>query len=467
MSSAADPTLVRCQSRLGTVLRDKWRLDSLLGVGGMAAVYAATHRNGTRAAVKILHAELSVSALSRQRFLAEGHAANAVGHPGAVRILDDDVSEDGSLFLVTELLEGETLEQRRIRLGGRLPEDDVFLAMDQVLDVLVAAHAQGVVHRDLKPENLFLTRSGQLKVLDFGIARLREPVNASRLTQAGDAMGTPAYMSPEHARGLWDEVDSRSDLWSVGASMYHLLSGSVVHEGRTVNEQLLEAMTRPAAALSKVAPDVSPALRRVVDCALAFDKRARWPDASAMRDALRGAYEELHGVPMSGASPLGVAGWISDESLVRLHPRRSPSDLPTPPASGVTANRRVPRREARQTAIAAAALVAAVVVSGLVVGLRGAGPREGSAAIAPEASVAQVRSAASALPRQSQADSPPNPGTLAAPSPPEMAATDLPIAPPPPDPSTPKAAPAPRRDCDPPYVVDTPSGKKRWKLECL
>src|SRR5271154_4956088 len=119
-AGASDPLVARARERVGTTLRDKWRLDVLLGVGGMAAVYAATHRNGSRAAVKILHPGMSTNAFVRERFMWEGYAANAVGHEGAVKVIDDDEAEDGSLFLVTELLDGETLEERRVRMGGRL-----------------------------------------------------------------------------------------------------------------------------------------------------------------------------------------------------------------------------------------------------------------------------------------------------------------------------------------------------------
>ena len=193
LTQLLDPLVVRARQRVGQVLREKWRLDVLLGVGGMAAVYGATHRNGSRAAVKILHSELSTNAEVRSRFTREGHAANAVGHDGAVKVIDDDVAEDGSLYLVTELLDGETLEDRRERSGGRLREDEVLSIADQLLDVLGAAHAKGVVHRDIKPANIFLTRSGQLKVLDFGIAHLREALHrhdgdqgrASAMTCAG------------------------------------------------------------------------------------------------------------------------------------------------------------------------------------------------------------------------------------------------------------------------------------------
>src|SRR5689334_22273014 len=163
-----------CETRVGNTLRDKWRLDRLIDVGGMAAVYAATHRNGNRVAIKVLHAEAGLVPGVRERFLKEGYVANRVGHAGAVRVLDDDVCEEGAVFLVMELLEGETLHARVARGGGRLPADDVLCIMDRVLDVLVAAHAVDVLHRDIKPPNIFITLAGEVKLLDFGIARLRE-----------------------------------------------------------------------------------------------------------------------------------------------------------------------------------------------------------------------------------------------------------------------------------------------------
>jgi serine/threonine-protein kinase len=157
-----DPLIVRGRQRVGQTLKGKWRLDVLLGVGGMAAVYAATRRNGSRVAVKILHTELSVNQQVRERFLREGYAANSVGHHGVARVSDDDVAEDGAVFLVMELLDGETVEARRQRSGGRLTEDEVLSIADQLLDVLVAAHAKEIVHRDIKERFSGFTRSGQL-----------------------------------------------------------------------------------------------------------------------------------------------------------------------------------------------------------------------------------------------------------------------------------------------------------------
>ena len=154
MTGLVDPAWMRAQARVGRTLRDKWHLDRLLGVGGMAAVYAATHRNGKRVAVKMLHAELSAEPQIRERFMREGYVANKVGHAGAVSVSDDDVTEDGACFLVMDLLEGESLEARRERAGGHRDVVDVLSIVDQALETLAAAHAQGIVHRDLKPDNL-------------------------------------------------------------------------------------------------------------------------------------------------------------------------------------------------------------------------------------------------------------------------------------------------------------------------
>src|ERR1700733_190942 len=214
--SAFEGTLTRrARARVGRVLKEKWKLEKLLGVGGTAAVYMARHRNGQRAAVKMLHADLSEEKDLRDRFVREGYIANKVGHPAALAVMDDDVDDEGSVFLVMELLAGGTVEQRWKRHERRLPPNEVLVIAAQTLDVLEAAHAQHIVHRDVKPENLFLTREGKLKVLDFGIARLRESMSRVQVTQTGVAVGTPAYMAPEQARGRSELVDGQTDLWGL------------------------------------------------------------------------------------------------------------------------------------------------------------------------------------------------------------------------------------------------------------
>lgn len=174
-----DEAIQRLSARVGTTLRGKYPLERVLGWGGMAAVYAATHRNGTRVAVKLLHPELAVVEHVCRRFLREGVVANAIDHPALVRILDDDIDDIGVAFLVLELLEGETLEQRRARSGGRLSPSECLPIVDVVLDALGAAHDKGFVHRDIKPENVFLTNGGATKLMDFGVVRARDGSGAT------------------------------------------------------------------------------------------------------------------------------------------------------------------------------------------------------------------------------------------------------------------------------------------------
>src|SRR5258708_1354777 len=156
LPSIADEQTRRAQVRVGQLVRGRWHLDSLLGVGGMPAVYGATPRNGKRVPLKLLPAEVSTNPGVRQRFVDEGYAANRVGHPGAVSVIDDDVAEDGSAFLVMDLLEGETIETRLHR-RGRLWPGEVLPITYALLDVLAAAHDKGIVHRDIKPDNVFVT----------------------------------------------------------------------------------------------------------------------------------------------------------------------------------------------------------------------------------------------------------------------------------------------------------------------
>jgi serine/threonine-protein kinase len=166
--------------------------------------------------------------------------------------------------------------------------EDVLWLAHKVLDVLVVAHAYGVIHRDLKPENLFLTRDGRLKVLDFGIARVLEEMPHSALpektmTRTGTKIGSAAYMPPEQARGMVRDIDGRTDLFGLGATLYRLVSGRNVHGDLTDTNLLIAAATERVPSLAAVAPFVPPAVGAVIDRALAFSKDERYPDAATMR----------------------------------------------------------------------------------------------------------------------------------------------------------------------------------------
>lgn len=319
-SGEPDPVTRKALARVGSTLRGKWTLERLLGLGGMAAVYAASHRNGSRGAIKLLHLELSLDPEIRQRFLREAYLSNQVDHPGAVRVLDDDTAEDGSAFLVLELLQGESLDARLERAGGRLPVEEAVRLLDQLLSTLIAAHRKGIVHRDIKPENLFLTSDGLLKLLDFGIARVRDASGASA-TRTGATMGTPAFMPPEQALGRTREVGPASDLWAVGATLFTLLSGRFVHSGETANEVLVAAATQQAPSLGTVAPWVPPDVVAVVDQALAFRVEQRWPNAAAMQHALRVAYHNLSQPVSSASAPFEDGPTVAAGPLLAELPR--------------------------------------------------------------------------------------------------------------------------------------------------
>ncbi len=348
-------------ARVGTTLLEKWHLDALIGIGGMAAVFAATHRNGLRGAVKVLWAPCSRDEEIRRRFLREGYIANRVNHPGAVRVLDDDTTTDGRGFLVMELLEGDPLHVLAGAQGGRLDPARVLLVSDQVLDALAAAHDRGIVHRDIKPENLFLTSDGRVKVLDFGIARIDEQRGpAFGATQSGAPMGTPGFMAPEQARGRWDLVGPHSDIWSVGATMFTLLSGAAVHDGETVAEIVSASFTKPARSIATVIPDLPGPLVDLVDRALAMEPAARWSDARAMQAAVRDAYREIFGKALPTSVPQTPTVLVPRHSLVTPVTR---SILPTRIAP--SSNRRWPRGPliALGSAVAVSAL-AAVALQG-------------------------------------------------------------------------------------------------------
>lgn len=357
-----DEVRARAQARIGTVLNDKWTLEKLIGLGGMAAVYAARHRNGARGAVKLLHPELARVKEVRERFTREGYAANKVNHPGAVRVLDDDVvaagPDAGSAYLIMELLEGTNLEDR-IHDGGPFTHDEILAIADDVLDALAAAHAQGVIHRDLKPENLML-ESGEgpfgfsrVKVLDFGLARI---AHTEVVTRAGMALGTPSYMAPEQAEGRSEDIDGRSDVFAVGAILFRLLTGRRVHEGANVIEVVAKMARDPAPPIRTVKPDVPPDIAAIIDRALQFKREDRYPGAAEMRAVVREARDARRPAPtLSPSESIG-----HEPTQIQATPLAALSPQPTMPEGA----RAKPRSVGAWISVV---WVAAVAIAGIVV----------------------------------------------------------------------------------------------------
>lgn len=299
-----DPDEAQARERLGTQIGD-WTLESVLGIGGMAVVYLGRRFDGYTGAVKVLHPYLSHVEALRKRFLREGPIGSALAAVGPLceglpQIFESGTTPEGTAYLVMEVLQGETIFDRMARLGT-LPENEVVWIAHRVLDVLAVAHGYGIVHRDLKPENLHLGMDGRFKVLDFGVARLTEELPAyvgqvpeQTTTRTGTALGSCQYMAPEQAIGNVREIDGRTDLFGLGATMYRLLSGQLIHGDRADAELLIAAATQPAPPLASVAPHLPPAICAVVDRAVAFVKTERYPDAATMRFdvvALEGARE--------------------------------------------------------------------------------------------------------------------------------------------------------------------------------
>ncbi len=299
--SAPTSTDAVFSERLGTVVRGKWKLESLLGVGAMAAVYAASREDGgDRAALKILHASFAHDQEACERFLREAVVASKVSHPAAVRVLQDDTTDEGEPFLVMELLEGETVLDAWRKVGRQMAIIPALQIAERVIDCLAVCHQAGVIHRDLKPANLFITHGSDVKVLDFGVAQMRGEEEPASAREGRSAMGTPAYMSPEQAMGR--DVDGRADLFSVGAILHALITGHRINAAKTEAESLVLAASRPVPSIKTIAPNLPAEVARLIDRALAWDRQSRFSDAEQMQAAA------LEALASQGGEPLGEKG---------------------------------------------------------------------------------------------------------------------------------------------------------------
>jgi serine/threonine-protein kinase len=283
-------------AREGETLCGKYRLDKLLGEGGMGEVYRASNvLIGRDVAIKILRAEHAKNDVLVGRFLREARAANLVRHPNVVGVLDIGQDEAKTPFIVQELLEGEDLATRVEREEGKLPVDEALSILLPVIDAVATGHASGVVHRDLKPENVFLARVGSKtvpKLLDFGISKIQQAGPDDRkMTLAGTAMGTPTYMSPEQVKGF--DVDARADVWAFGVMLYQLVSGTLPFDAESHAALFVKVCTEDPAPLGAAAPEVSRDLCEIVHKCLQRDKDARFADAAALALALREARPDL------------------------------------------------------------------------------------------------------------------------------------------------------------------------------
>src|SRR5262249_10316438 len=292
---------------VNTLLDDKYRLDARVGEGGMGFVYRATHvQMENTVAVKVLHSDLASDQVAVERFRREARAAAQIRHPNAVAVTDFGVTRKaGTAYLVMEFLEGGDL-RRKIKREKRLDCAEAIVIMSQTCAALNAAHEKGIIHRDLKPDNIWLLEStnpyAQVKVLDFGIAKLKATAEASNLTQKGMIVGTPYYMSPEHCRS--EELDPRSDIYSLGIILYEMLTGKVPFEGSSPLQVMYKHNTERPKPLSQLSPDIPPQIEKVVLRALEKRKEDRQGSALELAAELEEAlYESGLNVRPSASKP--------------------------------------------------------------------------------------------------------------------------------------------------------------------
>jgi serine/threonine protein kinase len=270
----------------------RYRIARLLGRGGMGRVYEARDEDLRRpVALKLLPASVANNDERRQRFLREARSAAAVTHPNVAVIYEIGDSE-GRVYIAMELISGRSLREL---LADRLPVLEALRIANHMAQGLAAAHESGIVHRDLKPENVMVTAKGEVKILDFGLAKLHEAGSLTvlgeakteqQITEEGRVLGTPAYMSPEQARG--ETVDARSDVFSFGVMLYEMLAGVRPFQGETAFAMLLAVMTKEPEPLSRVNPDVTQEISSTVARSLEKLAEARYANGHELVDALAG-----------------------------------------------------------------------------------------------------------------------------------------------------------------------------------
>ncbi|MEA2696818.1 MAG: eukaryotic-like serine/threonine-protein kinase [Myxococcales bacterium] len=282
---------------IGRLFADKYRVDGLLGNGGMGMVFAATHLQlETRVAIKLLHAELSSTETAKTRLLREARATAKIKSANVARVLDVGTVEWGGLFIVMEYLDGEDLAaflQKQPRLS---PAQAVGFLL-QACDGVRAAHALGIIHRDLKPSNLFVTKDASgaviIKVLDFGLSKLVDPSTGSpvvtrggaQLTRPDSMIGSPAYMSPEQLKDP-RAVDGRTDIWSLGVILFEMLSGARPFEAKTLPELCPLILSGQPRSLRELRPELPAELVAIVERCLQRDPAQRYRDVGALEKDL-------------------------------------------------------------------------------------------------------------------------------------------------------------------------------------
>jgi serine/threonine protein kinase len=339
------------ESFVGTALDGQYQIEALLGKGGMGAVYRARHiLLGDRVAIKLLPPEMRGNTEWLRRFQREGQAARRFRHPNAVTVYDLRTSSDGTIYLVMEYVEGNTLDAE-LKKHGRFAPAEALAMLDPIMSVLNAAHAMGVVHRDLKPENIMIgkaTTGGEpvVKLLDLGIAKLKEVAGAEKtgntnLTIAGQMLGTPYYMSPEQWGELpkdgSSEIDGRADIYSLGLVFYELIAGQKPFGGLTLSELRREHVHVKPKPLSEVVGNVPTAFSDALARSIAKDRSERQETAGQLANELKAALAAegvAPSMPLPRVSP-GVSAVAESRGALTGAERTAPTVVGEAVVTGV------------------------------------------------------------------------------------------------------------------------------------
>jgi serine/threonine protein kinase len=276
---------------IGQTISGNYRVLDWVGAGGMGEIYEAAHtRLAGRYAIKILHPEIATASDAFARFQREARVTSALQHPNIVHVVDFSAIDGGPPYLVMEFLDGPELAQV-IKRSGPLPLSKVTSYVKQIASGLMAAHENDVVHRDLKPQNIFVLQvvghdDELIKIVDFGISKVSD---ATAITSSSGIIGTARYMSPEQARGLVDEIDARTDQFSLAVITYEMLTGQTAFKGDSISSLLYQIVHEEPRALAAEAGMIAPAVAAVLKRALAKNKEQRFPTIQAFALALEEA----------------------------------------------------------------------------------------------------------------------------------------------------------------------------------
>jgi tRNA A-37 threonylcarbamoyl transferase component Bud32 len=333
----------------GSILRGKYRVERVLGQGGMGVVVAAWHlRLEQRVAIKILRPELIQNHEVVERFLREARAASKLEGDHVVRVTDVETLEDGTPFMVMEYLEGTDLAWVRERNQPLLPADAVDYILE-ACEAIAEAHAHGVIHRDIKPGNIFLARRRdgrtRIKVLDFGISKLADASGAgANLTATSAIMGSAEYMSPEQMQSSRD-VDERTDIWALGVSLYELCTGRGAFEAPSLREVCVRVLANDPPPPRSIRPEIPPGLEAVILRCLNKDREQRYATIAALRTAL---------LPFASGALAVAPGAPSAAPFAPPFAPSPPSSMPAPPVSPFASSQAAPQRLAPMAQPAAA-----------------------------------------------------------------------------------------------------------------